>query len=57
MTEAQKLEHLKKLATLMRYYILTMTTQAGLRPPHVVPVGHRTDGRPHVRGHLPVRPG
>ena len=29
MTEAQKLEHLQKLATLMRYYILTMTTQAG----------------------------
>jgi transketolase len=29
MPEAQKLEHLKKLATLMRYYILTMTTQAG----------------------------
>jgi transketolase len=29
MLEAQKLEHLKKLATLMRYYILTMTTQAG----------------------------
>ena len=29
MTEAQKLEHLQKLATLMRYSILTMTTQAG----------------------------
>jgi transketolase len=29
MPEAQKLEHLKKLATLMRYYMLTMTTQAG----------------------------
>ncbi len=29
MTEAQKLEHLEKLATLMRYSILTMTTQAG----------------------------
>lgn len=29
MSEAQKLEHLQKLATLMRYYILTMTTQAG----------------------------
>ncbi len=29
MPEAQKLEHLKKLATLMRYHILTMTTQAG----------------------------
>jgi transketolase len=29
MLEAPKLEHLKKLATLMRYYILTMTTQAG----------------------------
>jgi transketolase len=29
MPEAQKLEHLQKLATLMRYYILTMTTQAG----------------------------
>ncbi len=29
MTEAPKLEHLKKLATLMRYYSLTMTTQAG----------------------------
>jgi transketolase len=29
MPEAAKLEHLKKLATLMRYYILTMTTQAG----------------------------
>ena len=29
MPEAQKLDHLKKLATLMRYYILTMTTQAG----------------------------
>ena len=29
MPEAQKLEHLEKLATLMRYYILTMTTQAG----------------------------
>jgi transketolase len=29
MSEAAKLEHLKKLATLMRYYILTMTTQAG----------------------------
>ena len=29
MPETQKLEHLKKLATLMRYHILTMTTQAG----------------------------
>ena len=29
MPEAQKLEHLKKLAALMRYHILTMTTQAG----------------------------
>jgi transketolase len=29
MPEAAKLEHLKKLATLIRYYILTMTTQAG----------------------------
>jgi transketolase len=29
MTDAAKLEHLRKLATLMRYYILTMTTQAG----------------------------
>jgi transketolase len=29
MPPAPKLEHLKKLATLMRYYILTMTTQAG----------------------------
>jgi transketolase len=29
MPDATKLEHLKKLATLMRYYILTMTTQAG----------------------------
>ncbi|OGR27612.1 MAG: transketolase [Desulfobacca sp. RBG_16_60_12] len=29
MTEAQKLEHLQNLATLMRYDILTMTTQAG----------------------------
>jgi transketolase len=29
MTEAQKLEHLQKLATLVRYNILTMTTQAG----------------------------
>jgi transketolase len=29
MPEAAKLEHLKKLAALMRYYILTMTTQAG----------------------------
>jgi transketolase len=29
MIEAQKLEHLQKLATLMRYDILTMTTQAG----------------------------
>jgi transketolase len=29
MTEAPKLEHLQKLATLIRYYILTMTTQAG----------------------------
>ncbi|MBM4301300.1 MAG: transketolase [Deltaproteobacteria bacterium] len=29
MTEAQKLEHLQKLATLIRYSILTMTTQAG----------------------------
>ena len=29
MPEAPKLEHLKQLATLMRYYILTMTTQAG----------------------------
>ena len=29
MTAAQKLEHLQKLATLMRYSILTMTTQAG----------------------------
>ena len=29
MTDAPQLEHLKKLATLMRYYILTMTTQAG----------------------------
>ncbi len=29
MPDAQKLDHLKKLATLMRYDILTMTTQAG----------------------------
>jgi transketolase len=29
MPEAAKLEHLKKLAALIRYYILTMTTQAG----------------------------
>jgi transketolase len=29
MPETQKLEHLKNLATLMRYHILTMTTQAG----------------------------
>ena len=29
MTEAQTLEHLQKLATLVRYNILTMTTQAG----------------------------
>jgi transketolase len=29
MREAAKLERLKKLAALMRYYILTMTTQAG----------------------------
>jgi transketolase len=29
MPEAKKLDHLKKLATLMRYSILTMTTQAG----------------------------
>ncbi len=29
MTQAPKLEHLQKLATLMRYDILTMTTQAG----------------------------
>jgi len=29
MPEAAQLEHLKKLATLMRYYMLTMTTQAG----------------------------
>jgi transketolase len=29
MPEVEKLEHLKKLATLLRYYILTMTTQAG----------------------------
>jgi transketolase len=29
MPEAAKLEHLEKLATLLRYYILTMTTQAG----------------------------
>jgi len=29
MPEAQKLEHLKKLATLIRYYALNMTTQAG----------------------------
>jgi transketolase len=29
MPDAQKLEHLKKVATLIRYYSLTMTTQAG----------------------------
>ena len=29
MPDASKLEHLKKIATLMRYHILTMTTQAG----------------------------
>ncbi len=29
MPDAAKLEHLKKVATLMRYYILNMTTQAG----------------------------
>jgi transketolase len=29
MLDAQKLEHLKKVATLIRYYSLTMTTQAG----------------------------
>jgi transketolase len=29
MPAAQKLEHLKKVAALLRYYILTMTTQAG----------------------------
>ena len=29
MPDAPKLEHLKKIATLMRYHILTMTTQAG----------------------------
>lgn len=29
MPEAQKLEHLQKLAALMRYHILTMTTRAG----------------------------
>ena len=29
MPEAQKLEQLKKLAALIRYYILNMTTQAG----------------------------
>ena len=29
MPDAAKLAHLKKLATLIRYYILNMTTQAG----------------------------
>ncbi|HZE21961.1 MAG TPA: transketolase, partial [Desulfobaccales bacterium] len=29
MSDAQKLEHLKKVAALIRYYSLTMTTQAG----------------------------
>jgi len=36
MTDTAKLEHLKKIATLIRYYALTMTTQAGS--------GHPTSG-------------
>ena len=38
MPAAQKLEHLKKLAALIRYYILTCYHPGRVRPPHFVVV-------------------